>query len=347
MKAIISNVRIAAVASYLPPSIMEMSSLSDEFGEKEVANIIKATGVERVRVADATETSSDLCQRAAEHLIKKENLNKEEIDGLVFVSQTSDYILPATSICLQNRLGLSKDTVCIDIHYGCSGYIYGIFQAALWIQSGACKKVLVLAGDTTSRMINPKDKSLRMLFGDCGSASLVTEGSTLMGFSINSDGSGADSLIVPAGGFRQPITEETSQLKLDEDNNWRTDNDLYMDGMAIFNFAIANVHEQVNSLLEKMKWQKEKVGLFALHQSNNFIGNYVRKKLKVSEDLVPMNVTNYGNTGPASLPLLLSDVCPGNYDLNKVIMCGFGVGLSWGSIATSLSETHFYEPTNK
>ena len=343
MKVILNNVQVKAVASWLPKNILEMVSLGAEYGDTEVANIMKATGVERARIADKDMCSSDMCQKAAEALMEKDGINKDEIDGLVFVSQTCDWILPSTSIALQDRLGLSKDTVCIDIHYGCSGFIYGLFQAASWITIGACKNVLVLAGDTTSRMMNPNDKSLRMVFGDCGTASLVTVGNTSMGFHIQSDGSGADRLIVPAGGFRLPVSEETSVLKWDEDKNGRTMNDLFMDGMAIFNFAITEVHKNVNSLIEYMDWAKEDVGFYALHQANEFMVNYVRKKLKVAVEVAPANCKDYGNTGPATIPFLLSDVCSQKqYDLKKTIMCGFGVGLSWGSVAADLSETSFY-----
>jgi 3-oxoacyl-[acyl-carrier-protein] synthase-3 len=348
MKAFIDNIKIAAIASWLPENNLEMNSLQSEYGENEVANIIKATGIKRSRIANENDTASDMCFRAASFLIEKEKINGTDINGLVFVSQTTDYLLPASSICLQDRLGLGKDTVCLDIHYGCSGYIYGIFQAALWIHSGACKNVLVLAGDTTSKMIHPKDKSLRMVFGDCGTASLITKGTYPMGISIHSDGSGFDRLIIPAGGFRKPVNEKTSQLMYDEDGNGRTENNLFMDGMAIFNFAITNVHTDINTLIENMKWEKEDVDLFALHQANEFMVNYIRKKLKAPIEKVPTNVTNYGNTGPASIPLLLSEYL---YDkknnLQKVIMSGFGVGLSWGSIACNMSETTFYEPVNK
>ena len=348
MKTIIDNIQIAAVTSWLPLNNLEMTSLSSEYGEKEVASIIKATGVERVRIADKNDTSSDMCFRAAEHLIQQEHIDKNEIDGLVFVSQTVDYILPSTSIILQERLKLNKDVVCLDIHYGCSGYIYGIFQAALWIASKACRNVLVLAGDTTSRMIHPKDKSLRMVFGDCGTATLVTIGKSPLGVTLHSDGAGYDRLIVRAGGFRNPVSEETSLLQYDNDNNGRTDNDLYMDGISIFNFAVNNVYKDIDLLLGLMCWEKDDIGIFALHQANNFMVNYVRKKIKVAAEKVSMNVTNYGNTGPATIPLLLSDVCSTQkYNLDKVIMSGFGVGLSWGSIAANLSKTRFYSPLNK
>ena len=349
MRVVLHNVQVKSVASWLPTNNLEMKELTSVYSEAEVNTIIKTTGIERARIADSDMCASDMCQHAAEYLIEQEGLEKSEIDGLVFVSQTSDYILPATSISLQNRLGLSKDTVCIDIHYGCSGYIYGLFQAASWISTGACKNVLVLAGDTTSRMINPNDKSLRMVFGDCGTASIVSKGDTDMGFHIQSDGSGAESLIVPAGGFRTPVSEATSCLEWDQDNNGRTKNDLFMDGSEIFNFAISRVPKNVNTLIEDMQWQKEDVGFYGLHQANDFMLNYVRKRLKISPETAPSNCKNYGNTGPATIPLLLSDVCSGKheYDLRKVVLCGFGVGLSWGSVATDLSQTKFYEPINK
>lgn len=348
MKTIIHDIRIRAVSSWLPKNNLEMASLSNEYGTKEVESIIKTTGVERVRIADKDMTSADMCQKAAEELICREGIDKNDIDGLVFVSQTSDYVLPATSISIQHKLGLSKQVVCIDVHYGCSGYIYGLFTAASWIHCGMCKNVLVLAGDTTSRMINPKDKSLRMVFGDCGTASLVTVGTESMGFNIMSDGSGAEKLIVPAGGFRTPCTEETAKLEFDEDKNGRTQNDLFMDGMAIFHFAITNVHKNINELLELVGWQKEEIGLFALHQANVFMVNYIRKKLKVDASVVPTNVKNYGNTGPATLPLLFSDISDNlSYNLSKVVMSGFGVGLSWGSVTTNMTNTRFYSPINK
>lgn len=348
MKVIIKDVEIRAISSWLPTEVVEMSSFNSLYGEKEVTNIVKVTGIERVRVADPDMTASDMCYNAVLHLIEQQGVELSDIDGLVFVSQTSDYILPATSIILQNRIGLSKSTVCIDIHYGCSGYIYGLFQAAMWISCGACKNVLVLTGDTTSRMINAKDKSLKLVFGDCGTASLISKGDNPMAFSINSDGSGYDRLIVPAGGFRRPSDETTSVVNFDEDANGRSDNDLYMDGKAIFNFALTNVHQNINELIDYIEWKKEDVDLYALHQANNFMVNYIRKKLKVEAEKVPMNVKNYGNTGPSTIPLLLSELRDHtSYKLDKVILSGFGVGLSWGCVATNLSKTKFYSPINK
>lgn len=343
MKTIINNIEIKAITSYLPEKKLELSSLSNIYGEQQVEYIIKNTGIKEVHIANEDETAADLCYKAAINLINQHKINIEDIDGLIFVSQTPDYILPSTSVVLQDRLGLSKNTVCIDINYGCSGYIYGIFQAASWINCNACKNVLVLVGDTITKLVNPNDKSLRMVFGDAGTASLVSSGESSMGFVINSDGSDYDKLIVPAGAFRLPISEKTNVPIEDDDKNIRTLENIYMDGMAIFNFAITKVHKNINENIELREWDKNDIGLFALHQANKFMVNYIGKKLKVKPELVPVHIENYGNTGPATIPLLLSELGD-KYNTQKTILSGFGVGLSWGSISTDLSNTKFYKP---
>lgn len=348
MKTQIEGVEIRAVAAWLPKNILEMKSLISKYGDTSVNNIVQTTGITEVRIADKTMTSADMCQEAAETMIEAEGVDKNDIDGLVFVSQTPDFILPSTSTCLQYRIGLSKETVCQDIRYGCSGYIYGLFQAALWISSGACQNVLVLSGDTNSRIVNENDRSLRMVMGDAGTATLLSKGNGKMGYHIQSDGSGAEKLIIPAGGFRTPCSDQTKVLQWDEDKNGRTLEDMYMDGMAIFGFAINQVPRNVRTLLEFVGWDKDEVGLYALHQANKFMVNFIGKKLKVPAEKVPVNADKYGNTGPATIPLLLSDICnERNFDLSKVVLSGFGVGLSWGSITCDLSNTKFYEPINK
>lgn len=352
MKIVLNNIKIQAVSTYLPENMLEMSSLIDLYGEKTVESIIKTTGVERVRVAAQDETASDMCFIAAESLIEKENISRNDIDAVVFVSQTADYRLPATSVVLQHRLNLSKDTVCFDISYGCSGYIYGIFQAALLISSGSCKNVLLLAGDTTTKFINPKDRAQRMVFGDAGSATLIAKGNSTMGFHICSDGSGFDKVIIPAGGFRMPSSEETRKEVTDSDGNTRSLEELHNDGMAVFNFIIQNGKSSINTILEYMDWNKEDVKIFALHQATSFTTNFLTKRLKIDKEVAPANIINYGNTGPATIPLILCDmyhnqsgIDTGKWD--KAILSAYGVGLSWGSIACSLNETIFYEPINK
>lgn len=352
MKCILNNIEIKAISTYLPTKILEMNSLIDLYGEKTVDSIKKATGVERVRVAGENETASDMCFSAAENMIKNEGIERSEIDGLVFISQTPDYRLPATSVILQDRLGLSNDTVCFDISYGCSGYIYGLYQASLLVSSGSCNKVLVLAGDTTTKIVNPNDRAQRMVFGDCGSATLVVKGQGEVGFHICSDGSGYDRVIIPAGGFRTPSTEETRKEYEDKDGNFRSQEDLYNDGLAVFNFIIQKGKSSIETILEYMKWTKEEVNLYALHQATSFTVNFLVKRMKIEKEKAPINIVNYGNTGPATIPLILSDMYHKHSGVNikswnKVIMSAYGVGLSWGSLACSLSQTNIYEPINK
>lgn len=352
MKCLIENVKIQAIATYLPTNILDMHSLSDVFGEKEVKLVMNATGVESVHVAGDKQTASDMCFEAASFLLKKENINKEDIDGLVFASQTADYRAPATSIILQDRLGLSKEVVCFDIPYGCSGYIYGIFQAATLIGSGACEKVLVLAGDTTTKLINPKDRAQRMVFGDCGSATIVCKGEGNIGFHIGSDGSGYEKVIIPAGGFRIPSSEETRKEHVDSEGNVRTQENLYMDGSSVFNFIVNYGQQSINTLLDFMKWDKDEVKFYALHQATRFTLSFLRKRLKINKEKVPINIAKYGNTGPTTIPLVITDLCHEGSGVetdkfDKVVMSAFGVGLSWGSIACDLSQTNIYKPINK
>lgn len=344
MKIELSNISVSHIASSLPEKVLSFEELKVLYGDKEVEKIIKTTGIESVHVADENTTASDLCFHAARKILDSLD-SVEHIDGLLFVSQTRDHILPQTSHILQSRLGLSESTFCLDIPLGCSGYIYGLFQAALLISSGACENVLVLAGDTTTKIVNDEDRASRMVFGDAGTATLVEKGSEEMFFNIKAKGAGKDSLIVPAGGYRLPSDESTRITKAAEEGCYRSQDDLFMDGMAVFNFAITKVPKLIKESLEFLKWEQSQVDAFILHQANKFMVDYLRKKLKVEERKVPVEVRNYGNTGPASIPLAISS----RYNekkgsLNKVILSGFGVGLSWGSCSCNLDNTIIFEP---
>lgn len=348
----LDNVAIKAIATYVPKDILEMDSLNDLFGEDKVKVIKNATGVDRVHVAAENETASDECYEAAKLLFEKENIDKSTIDGLVFVSQTFDHLAPATSIILQGRLGLSQDTVCFDTSFGCSGYINGVFQAATMISSGACKNVLLLAGDTTTKMVNKRDRTHRMVFGDCGSATLLTrcEGKHISAH-ICSNGVEYKTVIVPAGGFRMPSNEETRKEFSDESGNIRTLENLNMDGDKVFNFIVHCGQDSIKKMLEYKKWDKDEVDFYALHQATKFTLSYMRKRLKISPEKAPINIMNYGNTGPTTVPLVLSDLCYQGSGVDtskfkKVIMSAYGVGLSWGTIACDLSETNIYKPIN-
>ena len=345
MIAEFNNISISKIGTAVPKNSLDLMSLSDLGTERELKTIIKMTGISSVRVADDNITSSDLCIEAANNILKdSENV---EVDALIFVSQTRDYHLPQTSFIIQNRLKLRKDIFCLDMPMGCSGYINGLFQASLLLQIPNIKKVLLLAGDTSTKMINLKDRATRMVFGDGGSATVLEKGNDNISFNLQSDGSGANSLIIKSGAFRNPSDEKSKTSILMEEGNRRSAEDMYMGGMDIFNFAMREVPNIVYEHLRDLNKTKDDIDLLILHQANKFMVNYLRKIIRLNKDDVPVEVDNYGNTGPCSIPLVLS--LKGNEYIKKnklklVMMCGFGVGLSWGTATTNLENTLFYKP---
>lgn len=336
------NIEIKAIYSTVPQKKIVFNELDKLFGEDGVEKVTNITGISSVRIVDSQTTASDLCAFSASKLLKELGVSSSEIDGLIFVSQTRDYQLPQTSNILQNKLNLPKSTVCFDLPLGCSGYVNGLLQASLLIKGG-CENVLVLAGDTTSKLINNRDRANRLVFGDAGSSTLVCKGKGQIGYSIYNDGSGYNDLIIPAGGYRQPSTDETKINHKDDDGNFRSEENLYMNGMNVFNFAISEVPKLIRETVEQSPYKNlEQVEGFYLHQANKFMVDHIRKKLKLSQDQVPVEVDGYGNTGPSSIPLLLTLLNEKeNYLANKKksILAGFGVGLSWAACYVNLENT--------
>ena len=344
MKCIIDNVEIKSIATCLPEGILEMSSLKDRFGKKEVEDTIKGSGIERLHVAAVGETTADLCQRAAEHIFEQERIDRSTIDGLVFVSQTFDYYNPATSCVLQGKLGLSNDCVCFDISYGCSGYIYGIFQAASLIGSGACNKVLVLAGDTNSKTVSKDSKSELMVFGDAGSATIVSKGEGQLGFHIMSNGYDYRTVMWDGLGFRTfPANRRPGYVS----------QELPMSGDDVFSFIVSVGPKTIKTVLELVGWDKDEVDFFGLHQATRITVDFMRRKLKLAHpERAPFDIMNYGNTGPTTVPMVLTDWPYRAEGVNtaswkKVVLAAYGVGLSWGSITCDLSKTKIYRPINQ
>lgn len=344
MKCIIENVEIKSIATCLPEKVVEMSSYKDKFGDKTVEDTILGSGIERLHETVAGETTADLCQRAAELIFEKEQFDRSIIDGVVFVSQTFDYFNPATSCVLQGKLGLSNDCVCFDISYGCSGYIYGIFQAATLIGSGACNNVLVMAGDTNSKFVNPDDKSSVMVFGDAGSATIVSRGNGRLGFHIMTNGYDYKTVIWDGIGCRAHPQNRQPGYKSEE---------LPMSGDDVFSFIVNVGPKTIKSVLELIGWDKDEVDFYGLHQATKITVDFMRRKLKLAHpERAPFDIMNYGNTGPTTVPMVLTD-WPYRAEgidtstWHKVILAAYGVGLSWGSIACDLSKTHIYRPINQ
>lgn len=261
---------------------------------------------------------------------------KSEIEALVFVSQTPDYILPATSCVLQQRLGLSKECYTLDISLGCSGWVYAISVLAALLQNGTIKKGLLLSGDTVTKICSPEDKSTYPLFGDAGTATALEydSGANGMQFNFNTDGNGYETIIVRDGGYRSPVGEESLEMRDGGENIRRRGIDLELDGMDVFSFGITKAPKSVKQLCEHFNIDKDSVDIFTFHQANLMMNEMIRKKLKLPEDKVPYCMDEFGNTSCASIPLAL--VTREREKLQnerlKHIACGFGVGLSWGSV---------------
>ncbi|MBF0135492.1 MAG: ketoacyl-ACP synthase III [Magnetococcales bacterium] len=337
MNAPTFHLQIRGVALTVPAQGLAMTELGKEFGDNEVQRIIKATGIERIRIAPEGVCASDLCVHAAENLLKTLDFDRQQIGAILYASHSPDHPMPATSCILQHRLGLRNDLAAFDIPYGCSGFVYSLIQAAMLLQTGLAEHVLILAGDTMVRKVNPLDRALRMVLGDGGGAALVSRGEHPAVVRFGTDGSGATSLTIPAGGFRLPHSPKTAEVVVAEDGSGRSQDNLYMDGTAILRFALDRVPPLADGLLAAAGWDKSELEYAFLHQANGFIVDYLRKKLKLPKEKVPIHLGDYGNLSPASIPLVL---CKELHDKavmpKKVILAGFGVGFSWAGMATSL-----------
>jgi 3-oxoacyl-[acyl-carrier-protein] synthase-3 len=288
--------------------------------------------------------ASDLCFAAAEQLISDMAINKEEIDLLIFVSQTPDYKMPATSIILQHRLGLGKHTAAFDISLGCSAFIYGLSVVYGLMQSGGFRKALLLDGETRSRVYSPKDRKTAFLFGDGGIAAII-ERNDKFGesfFSLNSDGSLSDLIKMDAGGYRNPSSAETLTEKVvDEHGNIRTDEHGYMNGADVFNFVLSEIPKNFKSVLESSGNTNETIDFNIFHQANDYMNAYLAKKLKLELEKVPSCIAQFGNTSSVSIPLTIASQLQQKLNGHKKMMlCGFGVGMSWATAQINVQDCY-------
>ena len=297
---------------------------------------IATTGVKQQRVASESVTSSDLCFEAAEKLIAELNWEKAEIDALVFVTQSPDYRTPASSCILQDRLGLPQSCFTLDISLGCSGWVYGLSVIASLMQSGGIRRGLLLAGDTVLKMCSSEDKSTYPLFGDAGTCTAVEFDPEAfpMTFAMHTDGSGAEAIIVPSGGFRNRESPESFEMVDYGEGIVRNSLQVSMEGMSVFTFGISKAPKVVNELLGVIGENSNDIDYFTFHQANLFMNEKIRKKLKLHEEQVPYSLDEFGNTSCASIPLTLVVRCADVLRFRKLrhVGCGFGVGLSWGAV---------------
>lgn len=331
----INDIIIKGISCCVPKN-KERNIDLDILTKEEIQKFIDVTGVEERRIAAKEICTSDLCCESAEKLIKDLNWQKDEIEILVFVSQTGDYILPISAAILQDRLGLSTNCIAFDVPLGCSGYVYGMSIIAGMMKAAGLKKGLLLAGDTISKIVSDKDKSTLPLFGDAGSATAfeLSENNGNWLFDLGTDGSGYKTIIVPDGGSRNRINEDSLEIKIIEEGISRNSCDLVLDGMDVFGFGISQGPKTVNKLLEKYAIDKEKIDYFIFHQANLMMNKMIAKKLKLPVEKVPYSLQHFGNTSSATIPLTIVTELKDKIEnkSSNLLMCGFGVGLSWGTV---------------
>jgi 3-oxoacyl-[acyl-carrier-protein] synthase-3 len=346
-KCSINQVRIGGIVTSVPKTERCIDEELDVlFGgnAKQLARLKKTIGLDRRRVVDAGTTAADLCYDAAKRLLEASQLAPEEIDAVICVTQTPDYLQPCNAAVLHGRLGLSASCAALDVNLGCSGYVYGLWLAHMMISAGGCEHVLLLAGDTISRLVHPADRAVAPIFGDGGSATLLQKSEQLgpAWFSLQTDGKGFDKLIVPAGGQRCPSSAQTKIPLSDADGNIRTAENLFMDGAEIFNFSITTEPKSVKELVEFAGLEMDAMDYFVFHQANRYILGNIAKRLKIDPAKVPMRtVERYGNQSSASIPCAmcgeLQDVLMTGSS-RRLLLSGFGVGLSWASVILDIKE---------
>lgn len=329
------GVGITAMAAAVPAQIIRNRDYTDVFSKEEAVAIVEKTGIEERRFADEETCSSDLCFAASEKLIADNNINKEEIDLLVFISQTPDYRMPATSVTLQHRLGLPNKTIAFDINLGCSAFLYGLSVVYSMMEQSNLKKALLLDGETRSKVYSPRDRRSAFLFGDGGVAALIERDSKFgkSTFSLNSDGSRADLIMVPAGGYRKMSSAETVVEKvIDEFGNMRSEEQGYMRGGDVFNFVIREIPRDIKNTLAFSEKSMDDFDYIVFHQANNFINSYIMKKMKMDAAKIPSTIAKFGNTSSVSVPLTVVSELKGKLDGKKeVLMSAFGVGMTWAT----------------
>lgn len=321
---------IKDIAYYLPSRVVTNEELVEEFPEWSVDKIAEKVGVIERRVSEE-ETATDLAVKAAEKLFAQNAVHKEDVDFVLFCTQSPDYKLPSSACIIQDRLGLSTQCGAFDFNLGCSGYEYGLAVAKGLISAGVSNNVLLLTGETYNKYIHPKDKGNRTIFGDGASATIVsTDGfAEICEFSLGTDGSGAKDLIVKTGGAK--FADKANDVSFDEGGNPISSDNLFMDGQDVFIFTLVRVPKMIKDVLTKNELKMEDVNLFVFHQANKYMLENLKRKLKIDDDKFFINLARYGNTVSSTIPIALCEAKSFGLLKGNVLLAGFGVGLSWAS----------------
>ncbi len=336
----IGGVAMRGIASAVPDHVRSLQDDAAMFGENDAKRVFKNTGVKQRYTTATGMTAGDLCAPAAERLLAQLGWQASSIDVLVFVTQSPDYISPATACVLHERLGLGTHCAAFDVNLGCSGWVYGVWMASALLASGSGQRALVLAGDVVTRTMNPADRSVAPLFGDAGTATALERDADAapMDFSLGSDGAGARHLMVPAGGFRTRPRDENAVANVGSDGNARSLQDTHMNGAEVFSFTLGAVPPLIKGVMARAAWSHDDVDWYVFHQASSFMLKTLCRSCGIPTDKFVIAMENYGNTSCASIPLAICDrlVEPLTQRSQRMVLAGFGVGWSWGAIALAM-----------
>ena len=329
------NTFIEKIEYYLPENIETNEFLENQNKDWDLKKISKKSGVHQRHIASSDETAFDLSLKACEKIFR--NFNKEKIGGIIYCTQSPDYIMPPNSFLLHKELKFKENVFSFDFNHACTGYIYCILMANSFLSSGMAESILIINSDTYSKYINKKDRSTRVLFGDGAAATIVRKchsDSRIIDKEISSCGADYNKFWIPAGGLRNPKTKKTSQEFVDFLGNIRSENDITMDGLGVWSFINSVVPNQINQILKRNKLDLSKIDQIIFHQASLMTLESLIKKMKINEEKVYINIKNIGNTVSSSIPIALKDAVDDNIISrgSKIILCGFGVGLSYGTI---------------
>lgn len=344
------NKRISGILTILPQREVLFEDEIDNynFSKAKSMKLKRAMGYKKRRIVENGICASDLAIHGLNYLFKNNLLEKDEIDVLLFVSQSPDHFMPPTSNIIQGELGLKEDMICLDINQGCAGFVVGLQQAFLFLEQKNVDKVVLINADVLSHKVSIRDRNSNPLIGDAASVTIVErsdDGSEIFS-SIKMDGANAKVLQIPAGGFRMPSTEETSKMFEDENGNFRSLDNLVMEGYTVFNFVQTKVPPMIEEIIERSGIAKDSIDYYLFHQPNRFMLHKLADKIGIERDKMPANIVeNFGNASSVSVPTNIS------YNLGKELinncyktcLAGFGVGLSWGAMVMDLGNLNFNE----
>ena len=348
MEFIYKNKKITGILSILPANEIQFEDEIENYNFS-VAKSMKlkmAMGYNKHAIVEDNVCTSDLCIHGLNYLLDNGKLHKDDIDALILVTQSPDYIMPPTSNIIQGKLGLKHDMICLDINQGCAGFIIGLMQAYMFLDQPSVRKVVLLNADILSKKVSKRDRNSNPLIGDGASVTIIerSDEENIIYGSLKMNGEFADALMIPAGGFKLPSSAQTAVMEEDPNGNFRSLDNLVMKGDAVFNFVQTEVPPMIEELLQRAAISKENVEHFMFHQPNRFMLQKLADRLGVDREKMPSNIVgNFGNSSGVTIPLNITFNLGEDLEKTKKKVClaGFGVGLTWGGLILELGNLDF------